>query len=125
MIKKIHIIIPLLIICFCLVLFLIANNNSVKSVGTITINTKQLESGNPAITFKGNEGEQIEVTFDSNVSQGEWNLQLTDSNRLVLYTFETGKSTNEKFKLPESSEFRLEANYKDFIGKVRIKAILK
>jgi len=65
------------------------------------------------------------VTFDSNVSQGEWNLQLTDSNRLVLYTFETGKSTNEKFKLPESSEFRLEANYKDFIGKVRIKAILK
>jgi len=98
---------------------------SVKRVGTITINTKELQSGDPVITFNGKKGEHIEITFNSNVSMGEWHLQLVNADRRVLYTFETDKSTNENFELPEDGEYRLEANYKDFIGKVRIKAILK
>jgi hypothetical protein len=125
MIKKRYIILPLLIICICLVFFFTVNYMSVKRVGTITINTKELESGYPVITFNGKKGESIEVTFDSSVSRGEWFLQLVDSDSRVLHTFETDKSTNENFEIPEDGEYRLEADYKDFIGKVRIKAKLK
>jgi|GEM_PF-838969 len=125
MIKKRYIVLLLLIICICGMIFLIASYMSVKRVGTITINTKELQSGDPVITFNGKKGEHIEITFNSNVSMGEWHLQLVNADRRVLYTFETDKSTNENFELPEDGEYRLEANYKDFIGKVRIKAILK
>lgn len=125
MIKKLHIILFLFLLCICIMAYLIVNYKSEKRVGTITINTKELESGNSVITFKGNEGEQMEVTFDSNVRQGEWHLHLTDSDRRVLHTFETDKSINEKYRLPESSDFRLEAAYEGFVGKVRVKAILK
>lgn len=124
MFKKRYLILFFLIICVGVIIYL-SSYISVKRVGTITINAKELESRNSVITFSGKKGEHIEVIFKSNVKEGEWNLQLVDTNRLVLYTFETDKSAKGNYQLPEDGQYGLVANCEDFIGKVRIKATLE
>lgn len=91
-----------------------------KALGNINKSFHEPETSNSTISFSGEDGQKIKVSFRSDIESGKLDIVLCDSNGNVVYELDEAKALETYYVLEKSDTYTLEANYVDFIGNYKI-----
>lgn len=73
------------------------------------------------ITFSGETGDRIKFSFASDIKNGELDIKVYDSKGNVVKELDRADKLETFFDLEYSDTYKLQAEYKDFIGKFKVK----
>lgn len=117
--KKKYIIIVIILVLADI--FCIWRLTKAEVLGNINHASSEPETSTADITFSGEAGEQIKFSFSSVIEEGELDVIIYDSQGNVVKELDRAKALST-FMIPEyTDEYTLVAEYRDFVGKFKVK----
>ena len=91
-----------------------------RQIGSMEHRSSHPESSASNITFQAQPGDRLRLSFSSRVEGGELSLILYDAAGNPVEDFGTARELRMFLTLDQPGPYRLEAEYRDFVGRFRV-----
>ena len=92
-----------------------------KVLGRMNHHFQEQITSDSEISFLGEAGDRIRLSFSSNIEEGELHIVLHDSEGNVVYEFDRADKLKTFITLDNTDTYTLTAKHINFIGKYKIK----
>lgn len=92
-----------------------------KTLGNMNHTYTEPTTSTSEISFEGETGDKIKISFASNIENGELDIILYDSQGNAVYELDRAKELETFFTFDNSDTYTLTAEYSNFIGNFNIK----
>lgn len=81
----------------------------------------QPETGISNVTFNAMAGDEIKISFESDIENGELDIILYDSQHNAVYQLDHAASLSIPFTVERADTYTMAAEYIDFVGNFKLK----
>lgn len=92
-----------------------------EKLGNINHSYSEPTTSSSEIAFSGETGERIKISFSSEITSGELDIFLYDSNGNAVYELDHARELEAFFTFDKTDEYILSAEYSDFVGNFNVK----
>lgn len=91
-----------------------------KALGNINASFAERTTSSSTVSFTVEKGDKIKFSFQSNITTGDLEIVLYDSNDNEVYVLDHAKALETFYTFDLSGTYNLQAIYTDFIGNFKI-----
>lgn len=114
-------IIVISIIILCMVMACIYLLTRPKTLGNMNQSYTEQTTSSSDISFEGEAGKRIKISFRSNIISGDLDIVLCDSEGNIVYELDRAKALETYYTFDNSDTYTLVAECSDFIGTYEVK----
>lgn len=117
--KKKYLIIGIIVVVIAVALSVWLFLRPVK-LGNINHTSSEPETSTADISFSGEAGDKIRISFSSDIENGELDAMIYDSKGNVVKQLDRAKELKTFLTLDYSDTYTLRAEYTDFVGSFKV-----